>query len=158
MEKILISACLLGEPVRYDGVSKPVAHPMIHEWQRQGRLVPFCPETAGGLPIPRPPAEICGGGGTDVLADAARVVTRGADVTAPFLMGARAALALAGEKGICFALLKERSPSCGSNRIYDGHFTGTLIPGMGVTTALLRRHGISVFSENEIDDLAKRIK
>jgi len=158
MKKILISACLLGDPVRYDGASRPLDHPMIHEWKIQERLVPFCPEVAGGLPIPRPPAEICGGGGGDVLGKNARVMTRDTDVSGQFIVGARAALALAGDEEIGFALLKEQSPSCGSTLIYDGSFTGIRISGMGVTTALLRAHGILVFSEIDIDVLEKCIK
>jgi len=158
MKKILISACLLGEPVRYDGVSKPLVHPLIDELNERGRLVPFCPEVAGGLPTPRPPAEISGGDGRQVIGQAARVMTREADVSRAFVLGARAALDLALEQGITIALLKERSPSCGSSFIYDGSFSGTRIKGMGVTTALLRENGILVFSENDISCLEKRIK
>lgn len=158
MEKILISACLLGEPVRYDGASKPLNHPVIHEWNKQGRLVPSCPETAGGLFTPRPPAEIKGGSGKGVLDGSARVITRDKDVTANFIAGARAVLALAKEERISIALLKENSPSCGSSFIYNGSFSGTLIPGMGVATALLQHHGIIVFGENDIDALIKCIK
>ncbi len=158
MKKILISACLLGSAVRYDGACKPIQHPFLRDWQTQGRLVPFCPEVAGGLPIPRPPAEITGGTGQDVLAGRAKVLSQKADVTAPFLAGAQAALALAKQTGISAALLKARSPSCGNDFIYDGSFTGTLIPGTGVTAALLRMNGILVFNENEMDALIKSIK
>lgn len=153
MRRILISACLLGVPVRYDGRSVPVADPGIARWQKEGRLVPFCPETAGGLPVPRPPAEIRGGTGTDVLDRRASVVTRESDVTGAFVRGAEAALALCREQGITLALLKEKSPSCGTRYIYDGTFTKTLISGRGITAALLGNHEISVFSETEISGM-----
>ncbi len=150
MQKILISACLLGRPVRYDGRSVPKHDAMIDKWLEQGRLVPFCPEMAGGLPVPRPPAEIHGGTGIEVLEGKALVKTREADVTAAFLKGARAALDLCREQGIDFALLKEKSPSCGSRHIYDGSFSRRLIPGRGVTAALLEDHEVSVFCEDDI--------
>jgi len=102
----------------------------------------------GGLPTPRPPAEIVGGDGDDVLEGRARVVSAaGEDVTAQFLAGAREALRLAGAVGAKAAILKERSPSCGSGAIYDGTFRGAVRAGQGVTAALLRRHGVQVFSE-----------
>jgi uncharacterized protein YbbK (DUF523 family) len=154
MQKILISACLLGRPVRYDGRSVPKADPMIRKWLAQGRLVFFCPEVAGGLPVPRPPAEVQGGSGLDVLAGRAVVRTQTADVTHAFLAGARAALDLCQAQGISLALLKEKSPSCGSRHIYDGGFHKKLIPGRGVTAALLETHEITVFSEDRVPDLA----
>ena len=158
IEKILISTCLLGEPVRYDGRSVPVDHYLIRGWKAEGRLVPFCPELAGGLPVPRPPAEICGGSGSDVLEAAARVRTADGDVTRAFTAGAEAALAAAREHGIRLALLKEKSPSCGSAFIYDGSFSGRLRAGSGITMALLRKNGVRVFSENEVDALGICIK
>ncbi len=158
MKKILISACLLGDPVRYDGQSKPVDHPLIQLWQTQGRLIPFCPELEGGLPVPRPAAEILGGNGEDVLEGRTRIVTRERDMTREFLTGAQAALSKALKEGIGFALLKEKSPSCGSAFIYDGSFAGNLVEGMGLTTALLRKNGVLVFSENEIDRIENCIK
>ena len=154
MQKILISACLLGRPVRYDGRSVPKNDPMIAKWLAQGRLLPFCPEVAGGLPTPRLPAEIHGGIGADVLEEKAVVMTQESDVTSAFLKGARAALSLCLEQDICLALLKEKSPSCGSRHIYDGSFSKTLIPGRGVTADLLETHGILVFSEDRISALA----
>ncbi len=139
MMKIVVSACLLGEAVRYDGRSQLLDWPMLLELQRVGRLVPFCPEVAGGLPTPRPPAERQTDG---------RILTcTGDDVTAAFRRGAEAALALCLREGACCALLKERSPSCGSSQIYDGQFTGRTHPGEGMTAALLRQHGIRLFSE-----------
>lgn len=154
MERILVSSCLAGRPVRYDGAAKPVAGGPFERWRAEGRLVPFCPEVSGGLPIPRPPAEIVGGDGGDVLDGTARVLTGGgADVTGEFLRGARLALDAARRAGARLALLKEGSPSCGGHRVYDGAFTGTSVPGSGVTTALLRRSGIRVFTEDELDAL-----
>lgn len=153
MEHILISACLLGQPVRYDGRSCPFKCTLIDQWQPKGLLVPVCPEMDGGLPVPRPPAEITPGGGPGVWAGTARVKTRETDVTDFFIKGAQAALDKAIAWGIKTALLKQKSPSCGSCRIYDGSFSRSLVDGMGVTTALLRQHGIMVFGEDQIDKL-----
>lgn len=158
MEKILISACLVGDPVRYDGRSVLFSHPLIDQWKVQGRLIKCCPECAGGLPTPRLPAEICSGGGRDVIKGRARVLTKGKeDITQFFLAGAQAALIQARANGISIALLKEKSPSCGVNEVYDGNFNRNLIKGMGVTAALLRKNGVKVFSENEIDDVKSLI-
>ncbi|MCP9949501.1 DUF523 domain-containing protein [Actinomadura madurae] len=155
MERILVSSCLVGRPVRYDGKAKPVSGGLVERWRAEGRLVPFCPEVSGGLGVPRPPAEIVGGDGGDVLDGTARIRTgTGEDVTEEFLRGARLALDAARRSGARVALLKEGSPSCGGHRIYDGTFTGSPVPGTGVTTALLRRSGVHVFSEDELDDLA----
>ncbi|TDC42006.1 DUF523 domain-containing protein [Actinomadura sp. KC345] len=152
MERILVSSCLAGRPVRYDGAAKPVAGDLFERWRAEGRLVPFCPEISGGLAVPRPPAEIVGGDGGDVLDGTARIVTdTGKDVTDEFLQGAHLALDTARRSGARVALLKEGSPSCGTHRVYDGTFTGTSTKGTGVTTALLRRSGIRVFSEDELD-------
>ena len=150
--KVLVSACLLGEPVRHDGRDKWCADAVLHRWRMEGRMVGFCPELAGGLSVPRPPAEIEEGrGGSAVLAGLARVRTNlGADVSAQFIAGAQQALALAHRHQIRMAVLKESSPSCGSGRIYDGQFSGTAVTDSGVTTALLRSHGIRVFSELEL--------
>ncbi|GLV52861.1 hypothetical protein TBS_34230 [Thermobispora bispora] len=156
MERILVSACLLGRPVRYDGRAKTSHDELLARWRAEGRLVPFCPEVEGGLPVPRPPAEIEGGtGGEAVLSGAARVRTAtGEDVTEAFLAGARRALEAARKAGARIAILKEGSPSCGSLRIYDGTFQGRTAPGQGVTTALLERHGVRVFSEDRIPEAA----
>ncbi|MGP4023778.1 DUF523 domain-containing protein [Actinomadura sp. 3N407] len=151
MERILVSSCLVGRPVRYDGAARPVAGGLFERWRTEGRLVPFCPEVSGGLAVPRPPAEIVGGDGHAVLDGTAKVRTdSGEDVTAEFLRGAELALAAARRSGARIALLKEGSPSCGSHRIYDGTFTGTSVAGDGITTALLERAGIQVFSENDL--------
>ncbi|OAG72837.1 purine nucleoside phosphorylase [Gluconobacter japonicus] len=153
--RILVSACLLGQPVRYDGKAKTLLHPLLQQWQEEGRLVVVCPELAGGMPVPRPPAEIgARQDGRDVLQGEARVIdTSGADVTDEFVAGARIALNVAQTQGCRFALLMEGSPSCGSQMIYDGSFSGQKHAGAGVTAALLRQNGIQVFSQNTIEAL-----
>jgi uncharacterized protein YbbK (DUF523 family) len=158
--KILISACLLGRPVRYDGKGKPLHDPIIEHWKAEDRLVGFCPEQAGGLPTPRPPAEIEGGmTGGDVLAGRARVLeVTGGDVTDEFIEGGKRAVDFAQEHNCRFALLIDGSPSCGSGFIYDGSFSGTRHPGFGVTAALMRQAGIDVFSDRELERLAARIE
>lgn len=159
MKKILISACLMGEPVRYDGKGKRLADDLIDRWKAEGRLVVFCPELAGGFQVPRPPAEIARGADGDAVlsGDAAVIEIGGADVTGQFLAGAARALALAREKGCAFALLIDGSPSCGSGFIYDGSFSGRSNAGRGVTAALLARHGIEVFAPADIAALAARL-
>ena len=142
MEKILISACLVGDKVKYDGRSN--YNEKIKLLLEKYELVPFCPEVEGGLPTPRKPSE--------------RVKDRvkmqdGKDITKNFLTGADLALNICLYLGIKIAILKENSPSCGSKKIYDGTFSKKLIPGEGVTTELLRRKGIKVISEEEIDEL-----
>ncbi|MEF9901197.1 MAG: DUF523 domain-containing protein [Pseudomonas sp.] len=151
LPKVLISACLLGQPVRYDG--RTSGHPdLLRHWQREGRVVPLCPEVAGGLPTPRAPAEIPGGQGGAVLDGNAQIVTvDGEDVSAQFLAGAQRALELVRRHGIRIAVLKAGSPSCGNVLTYDGTFSGTKVSGEGVTTALLRREGVLVFSELELE-------
>lgn len=140
---VLVSACLMGQHCRYDGGAKPWAGVS----NRGGApLLPVCPETAGGLGVPRDPAQIVGGDGGDVLDGRARVVTAaGRDVTAEFVRGAEAVLALARKAGAGRAVLKQRSPSCGCGALAQGQ--GRARPGDGVTTALLKRHGISVTSD-----------
>lgn len=152
VEKVLVSACLLGQPVRYNGSAKDAPGDVLARWQREGRVVPVCPELAGGFAVPRPPAEIVAGAtGEDVLAGTARVIDdTGRDVTDPFILGARQALALARQHGCVYAVLTDGSPSCGSGVIYDGSFQGRRQAGMGVTTALLRAHGIQVFAQDGI--------
>ncbi|CAN5579460.1 DUF523 domain-containing protein [soil metagenome] len=146
----MVSACLAGRPCRYDGSSN--AHDRIDRLVERGRAVLLCPEQAGGLPTPRVPAEIVGGDGGDVLAGRARVVTRdGRDVTPAYLAGARRALQVAQRSGARVAVLKARSPSCGSGAIYDGTFGGVLAAGDGVAAALLKANGIAVLTEDEAD-------
>jgi uncharacterized protein YbbK (DUF523 family) len=151
MEKILISACFLGEKVRYDGLSKTLSNPFIHLWRQQKRLVVICPEVAGGLPVPRNPAEL--------QQNTDRAITEyGFDVSHHFSSGAQQALALCKKHSIKFALLKESSPSCGSTWVYDGNFVNKKIAGQGITCQLLRQHDIKVFSENTIELLAEALK
>ncbi len=136
---ILVSACLLGAACRYDGKTKP--HPKVVELAKNEVLIPFCPECMGGLPTPRPPAEIQG----------ERVVNaEGAEVTAQYRKGAEEALRLCKMMGIKKAILKAKSPSCGKGAVYDGSFTKTLIPGDGITAALLQQNGIEVITEEDL--------
>nr|WP_134653699.1 DUF523 domain-containing protein [Streptomyces sp. H23] len=159
MERILVSACLVGRRVRYDGGAKAVGDEVVGRWRDEGRVVVFCPEVSGGLPVPRPAAEIVGGDGGDVLDGVARVLTEGGeDVSEHFVRGARLALDAAREAGVRVALLKESSPSCGSLRVYDGRFAGVRVPGHGVTTALLRRAGVRVFSEDQVSGAAECLR
>jgi len=142
--RLLISACLLGAACRYDGRSK--THPDVAELTRRFELVPVCPEQLGGLPTPRTPSERRGE--QVVMAD-------GTDVTAQYRRGAEEALRLCRLLGCEAAVLKERSPSCGKERIYDGTFTGVLTDGWGVAAELLRQSGIPVYGESEIAELLK---
>lgn len=157
MDKILVSRCLLGHAVRYDGGAHgPIA--LLLQWQAEGRVVALCPEVAGGLSTPRPPAEIPGGQGAAVLDGLLAVRTvDGEDVGAAFLAGAQAALALVRQHGIRVAVLKARSPSCGNLENYDGSFSGRRVPGEGVTAALLRRAGVQVFNEEQLDEAARAL-
>ena len=134
---ILISACLLGCACRYDGRSK--AHPLVQELARRGLAVPVCPEQLGGLPTPREPSE------------------QREDLTAQYRRGAEEALHLAALYGCTTAVLKERSPSCGSGQIYDGTFSGTLTEGWGTAAALLRANGIRVLGESDLQGLLREL-
>ena len=142
-EVVLVSACLLGQPVRYNGGA--CADPALVLALADATVVPVCPEQLAGLPTPRLPAELCGGDGAAVLEGNACVRDlAGTDVSAAYVRGAEATLALARQHGVRRAVLKQNSPSCGCGRIYDGGFCDRLTDGDGVTTALLRRHGIAV--------------
>ena len=142
MERILISACLVGDNVKYDGGNNK--NPLISKLLEKYELVPFCPEVEGGLPIPRHP---CEQRGEQVVND------RDEDVTDEFNRGADLALNICLYLKITKAILKERSPSCGVHSIYDGTFSHKVIDGSGVTAALLKRKGITVYSEDEIPKL-----
>ena len=145
-EKLLISACLLGRNCKYNGGNNYA--PLTEELEKHYDLVPVCPEAFGLLPIPHEPSERVGD----------RVLSKsGADVTAAFQRGAEKTLALALQHGVKKAVLKERSPSCGCGAIYDGSFTGALVPGRGVAAALLQESGIEVFGESELDALLARL-
>ena len=139
---ILVSACLLGVPCRYDG--KSILNNDVLELAKSYRLIPVCPEVMGGLPVPREPMEIQDG----------RVMSRdGSDKTAAYRKGAYDALKIARRYGCRAALLKERSPSCGRGKIHNGKFDGGMIPGDGITAALLLQNGVTVFGESRIDEL-----
>jgi uncharacterized protein YbbK (DUF523 family) len=157
MQKILVSRCLLGHRVRYDGGAHG-PFDLLQQWLDEGRVVALCPEVAGGLPTPRPPAEIRGGQGGAVLDGRLPVLTiEGEDVTAAFVDGAEQALALVREHDIRLALLKARSPSCGNLENYDGSFSGVRVAGEGVTAALLHRAGVQVFSEEQLHEMAQAL-
>jgi len=141
-EKILVSACLLGLSCRFDGCSKP-CDKVIALGERY-ELVPICPEIFGGLPTPRTPSEIVG----DRV-----VMSNGVDVTSEYKRGAYEAVRLCQLFDIRLALLKARSPSCGSGKIYDGSFSGRLTDGDGITAGELKKIGVRVLSEEELDSL-----
>lgn len=151
--KIAVSACLLGEACRYDGRSKPCAR--VQELAVDGHeLVPICPEVAGGLPTPRTPCEIVRApwmkskkAHTASEPSWAILDASGADRTAAYVRGAQAELARAKEAGCELAILKAKSPSCGSGEVYDGTFSGTLVPGWGIAAATFRDAGITVIDE-----------
>ena len=142
MEKILISACLVGDNCKYNGGNN--LNPQIEALLEKYELIPFCPEVEGGLPIPRNPSEIKG----DRV-----VMNNDKDVTREYELGARKALMLCLYLKIKIAVLKERSPSCGTHQIHDGSFSNKLIDGMGVTARLLKENGIKVYSEEEMSQL-----
>ena len=153
MQYVLVSSCLLGNPVRYDGRGVPVDHPC---WRAGAPRAASCPSVRGRRrhAHSRPPAEIePGADAAAVLAGRARVVAvNGEDVTAPFVQGAGMALDAARRQGIRIAVLKQGSPSCGSAYVYDGRFQGQRQPGQGVTATLLRDAGLQVFSEQQWDE------
>jgi uncharacterized protein YbbK (DUF523 family) len=142
MKKILVSACLCGNPCRYDGKAVPCNDPTFLRWQEEGRFVQVCPEVLAGLGVPRGESQRRGD----------RVVTvEGRDVTDEFYNGAEATLALAKQEDVAFCILKQRSPSCGSLIIHDGTFSGVKIPGQGVTSEVLRKAGYSVVGEDQME-------
>lgn len=141
---LIVSKCLAGFPCRYDGKTKP--DPEIVMLVKKGLARPVCPEEMGGLPTPRVPAELTGPGELVLIGKAHAVTHDGRDVTREYAAGAYAALRAAKECGAKCAILKSRSPSCGEGEIYDGSFTGRLVPGDGVTAALLKQNGIRVES------------
>jgi len=140
--RILVSACLLGVGCRYDGQSNQL--PQLEQLMKKHTCIPVCPEIFGGLPTPRVPAERQGN----------KVITRdGQDVTENFIRGTAEVLRLADLYHCKAALLKERSPSCGSGQIYDGTFTKTLAEGDGLTAQMLKKKGITVYGESQIQEL-----
>lgn len=159
LPKVLVSGCLLGQPVRYDGSHKWAQHPVLDRWLAQQQVVSICPEMAAGLPTPRRPAEIVGGTSIAVLRQAAQVRdSAGADMTAAFVQGAQLALQLVQRHGIRVAVLKEFSPSCGSSQVYDGAFSGRTVSGEGLACSLLRQAGVAVFSEQEWEAAARQLE
>ncbi|MDO5327812.1 MAG: DUF523 domain-containing protein [Clostridia bacterium] len=143
--KLLVSACLLGVCCRYDGKSK--GNEAVLRLAEKHELIPVCPEQLGGLPTPRPPAEI----------QRDRVINRlGQDVTAQYQKGAEEALRLCQLFHCELAVLKARSPSCGCGLVYDGCFSGTLVPGDGFAARLLRENGIKVLTEENVNDTEVR--
>lgn len=149
---ILVSSCLAGNPVRYNGTS--CLNDRIQKLIDENKAIPVCPELLGGFVTPREPAEILGGDGFDVLSGKAKVMERsGNDVTELYINGAKKTLALAKEMKSTYVVLKEYSPSCGSQNIYNGKFIGEKRAGVGVTTALLEMNGIKVISEQELEEL-----
>lgn len=152
MEKILISSCFLGNKVRYDGGANLLVNSTLKRWQNEQRFVVVCPELAGGLMVPRAPAELQFSG----KRIAVKTIT-GEDVTPAFERGAKQALLLCHKHNIRYALLKESSPSCGSSTIYNGEFSQQKIPGQGITAAMLRANGIKVFSELNLSALISEL-
>lgn len=145
---IAISACLLGTPCRYDGRSQPCPAAQSLSQLPGVAVIPICPEVAGGLPTPRTPSEIVGTGTTRRVVDA-----EGIDRTDAFVAGAQATLEHIRATGCKVAILKAKSPSCGRGRIYDGTFSGTLIPGDGVAARMFAEAGIPVLTETELTEL-----
>ena len=147
--KILVSACLLGVACKYSGGDN-VCPALLNAVQHSGHtFIPICPEVYGGLPTPRQPSERRDGG---------IFMKDGTDVTAQYARGAREALKIADALGARYAVLKERSPSCGSSEIYDGTFTGTRVFGDGVTAELLKKNDIAVYGESRIGELIQKLK
>lgn len=144
----LVSACLCGVNCKYNGKSNLNLYFM--ELVREGEAIPVCPEQLGGLATPRTPAEISGGSGQEVLSGSCRVFTKdGLDVTDNYVKGAFETLKIAQLTGVDAAILKSRSPSCGSGYIYDGSFSYKTRKADGVTAALLKENGIKVIDEDE---------
>lgn len=146
MENLLISACLMGAACKYSGGNNALDGEKLAKLREEYIFIPVCPEFAGGLPVPRDPGERQG---------SLVVSNKGREVTAEYEKGANTALALCRRFDCRKALLKEKSPSCGSGEIYDGSFTGTVVPGYGVAAEKLRDAGIEIFGETEMEKLIK---
>ena len=144
----VVSACLCGINCKYNGANN--VHELFINELRKGQILPLCPEQLGGLPTPRAACEIMDGSGEDVLAGKAKVIDiDGEDLSGFFIKGAQECLALMQQAGIDEAILQRRSPSCGVGKIYDGSFSGHLVDGDGVTAALLKKHGIKVWNDED---------
>jgi len=153
-QKVLVSACLLGDKVRYDGTSRPVGHSVLDQWLEDGRVIKECPETLGGLLVPRPAAEIEPGfDGHDIYHEEGKVITRqGHNVSQYFVRGARRVIERIQADNIRIAVMKANSPSCGNEQIYSGEFNRTTRTGQGVTAAALTEAGVRVFNEHQLEE------
>ena len=160
MERILVSACLTGAKVRYDGADNYCDNIIFNKWIAEGRIVTVCPEVASGCSVPRPPVEVSGAdGGAGVFKGTAKILTKDkVDISDMFITGAEIALNLAIRENIKIAVLKSRSPSCGSLKIYDGSFSNTIVDGDGVTVSLLRQNKIEVYTEKEISLAVEKLR
>ena len=151
MHKILVSSCLLGCKFRYDGDSNLVTDEIFKSWRDEGRLLSVCPETIGGLPIPRSACEIVGGDGREVLVYKAKVLSRiEEDFSAEYVKGAKATLRLVKKHSIKITVLKKNNSSCENQQIYDGTFSNNKIDGYGVTASFLMQNGVKVFNEDQL--------
>ncbi len=139
--KLMISACLLGENVKYNGGNNQ--NDLLLRLVKNHTVIPVCPEVLGGLPVPRIPAEIVNGTVTN---------RNGESVDGAFRAGAEKALALAKQEKPDLIILQSRSPSCGVKEIYDGTFSGTLVPGMGVFAALAKEAGFKVIDIEDVKE------
>lgn len=146
---ILVSACLLGHNVKYNGGNN--ANDLLQKYNARGRFVAVCPECFAMLPVPRPPMEIQGGNGKKLLAGKTTAFDKnGMETSAYLLAGAKKLLKIAEVYHAKVAILKEGSPSCGVHSTYDGTFRGRKVRGVGVTTALLQAQGLTVYSEKDV--------
>ena len=154
---ILVSACLLGKKVKYDGGSN--TNDLLTKYETAGRFMAICPEVVGGLKIPRSPAEIQNGTGVDVIAGRAVVKNKdGQDVTAEFMRGAEGFMELVRKYNVKIAIMKANSPSCGNSHVYDGTFSHKKIAGQGVTASLIGEAGVTVYSEEDLtEELLKEL-
>jgi len=148
---ILVSSCLLGLDSRYNGICKKNQDVLDFLAANGWTAVPVCPEQLAGLPTPRPATQFANGDGDAVLTGNAVVLnSRGVDMNAAFIKGAEQALTIAGLSNCTLAILRERSPSCGVHEIYRN---GSVVPGRGVTTALLRNQGLAIYSEDDLTQI-----
>ncbi|TSI05763.1 DUF523 domain-containing protein [Lysinibacillus sp. BW-2-10] len=146
---ILVSSCLAGLEVRYNGTH--CLNDKIMKLIEEKKAITVCPELLGGFLTPREPAEIIDGSGEDVLDGKAKVIEKsGRDVTELYIKGAYTTLKKAIDVNATVVVLKDYSPSCGSSMIFNGEFIGEKIAGNGVTAALLKRNGLQVISEKQI--------
>jgi uncharacterized protein YbbK (DUF523 family) len=154
--KIIVSSCILGKKVRYNGAHAKYKHDFLDDLKKSNLLISCCPEILAGCKVPRLAAEISGGNGYDVIDGKAKILmSDGVDVTDVFMRGAKYVLDIAIYHNVKMAILKDKSPSCGSSLQYNGEFNGNIISGIGVLSALLIRNNIKVFNAENIEDAAK---